>query len=153
MLAPRVVRVTPCLPLRLAPMLGLVLDPSADCPSRCSGRRCGSHQHGGATLLRRLQLSPPLSRDESKDVCILCVIVRQSKDRLTTLAGRRPLASSFGRCLLPNSEHGLVDVFDPGVGLGGWASNLRPIYTRGWRHEHCCSIPTINLGNTKEITQ
>ena len=129
---------------------GLVLDPSTACASRCSGRRCGSHQHRGATLLRRLQLPPPLSRDESEDVCILsllCVIVRQSKDRLTTFAGRRPLASSFGRCLLPNFEHGLVDVFDPGAGLGDWAGNLQPIYTRGWRHKHCCSIPTINLGN------
>ena len=91
-----------------------------------------------------------------KGVCILSllyVIVRQSKNRLTMLAGRRPLASSFGRCLLPNSEHGPVDIFDPGAGLGGWAGNLQPIYTRGWRHEHCCSILIINLGNTKEITQ
>ena len=135
MLAPRAVRVTPDLPLHLAPPLGLVLDPSTACPSHYSGRRCGSHRHGGATLLCRLQLPPPLSRDESKDVYILSllrVIVRQSKDRLTMLADRWLLTSSFGRCLLSNSKHGPVDVLDPDASLGGWVSNLRPIYTRGW---------------------
>ena len=155
-LAPRAVRVTPGLPLHPAPTLGLGARPLHRLSFALQCRRCGSHRHGGAALLRRLQLPPPLSRDESEDVCILSllgVIVRQSKDHLTTLAGRWPLTSSFGRCLLPNSEHGPVDVFDPGASLGGWASNLRPIYTRGWRHEHRCSIMTINLGNTKEITQ
>jgi len=64
-----------------------------------------------------------------------------------------PLASSPGRCLLPNPEYDPVDVFDLGAGLGGWAGNLRPIHTRGRRHEHCCPVMTITLGNIKATTQ
>ena len=141
-LAPCAVWATPGLPLHPASMLGLGARPLHRLSFALQWSVMWVPPAWRSQLAPSTQLPPPLSRDESKDVCILsllCVIVRQSKDRLTTLASRWPLTSSFGRCLLSNSEHGPVEV-----------SNLRPIYTRGWRHKHCRSIPTINLGNKWE---
>ena len=71
---------------------------------------------------------------------------------MAPFVGSRPLASSSGRCVLRNLKCRPVDVFGPGTGLGGWAGNLRPIHTRGRRHEHCCPVTTITLRNIDETT-
>ena len=131
---------------------GLMLDISFVCPLCCSGRRCDHCWHGGATLLRRPHLSPPLLGDEPEDVRILCFVVQKGEDGLASFVGSRALASGSSRCILHSLECCPVDVVGPGVGLGSWAGNLWPIHTGGRRHEHCCPVMTITLRHITETT-
>ena len=111
----------------------------------CSGRCCYHCWHRGATLLRRSHLLSPLSGDEPEDVRILCFVVRQGEDGLTSFAGSRTLASGSSRGVLYGLEYRPVNVIGPGAGLGGWPSSLWPFYTGGRRHKHSCPVTTITL--------
>ena len=97
------------------------------CPLCCSGRCCDYCWPRGSTLLCRSHLPSPLSGDELEDVRILCFVVRQGEDGLTSFAGSRTLASGSSRGVLYGLEYRPVNVVGPGAGLGGRGEATRTL--------------------------